>query len=135
MRIRTVRILLLLLSVWMIPWLGCGGSSSTGKKVAEDGRVYMANLSTEDIRVSYFTDETGFVETVVYRFQESQGQPVEISKGNVAGGTVLTFRLDAFNPCSGGKMDVDVTVDGNVTIRVTSAVCQSGVIIYEITGG
>ena len=95
----------------------------------------MTNLSTEDIRVSYFTEETGEIERVVERFQRSQGEPVEISQGNVAGGTVLTFKLHAFSPCSGGKIDVEVTVDGSVTIRVTSAVCQSGVILYEITGG
>jgi len=123
------------LFVLTIAWLGCGGSSSTGGKKMEDGRVYMTNLSTEDIRVSYFTEETGLVERVVKRFQDSQGERVEISQGNVAGGTVLTFKLHAFSPCSGGKIDVSVTIDGSVTIRVTSAVCQSGVIIYEITGG
>ena len=141
MRIRTLRMpfsfgwCVSVLSVLMIMGLGCGGSSSTGGKTASDGRVYMTNLSTEDIRVSYFTEETGEIETVVERFQRSQGEPVEISQGNVAGGTVLTFKLHAFSPCSGGKIDVELTVDGSVTIRVTSAVCQSGVILYEITGG
>lgn len=118
------------LSVLMMG-LGCGGSSSTGEKIASDGRVYMTNVSTEDIQVSYFTEETGLVEKVVPRGAEH----VEISQGNVPGGTILKFTLHAFNPCSGGTIEVPVTIDGNVTIRVTSAVCQSGVIIYEVTGG
>lgn len=92
----------------------------------------MTNLSREHIRASYFVDEeTG--EWVVE--VEPDQEHIEISKGNVAGGTVIKFKLDAFHPCSGAKIYVPVTIDGNVTIRVTNAPCQGAQIDYEITGG
>lgn len=109
---------------------GCGGSSSKGTKTAEDGRIYLTNNSTEDIKVNYVNEESGLKETLVNR-----GETKEISQGNLKGGSTVIFHVDAYNPCAGGKIDIPITIAGNTTIRVKSAVCQSGVIEYELAGG
>jgi len=103
----------------------CGGSSSTGPSSSTgDGRIYLENASTNagrykaDIQVSYFNEILNEqVEMVVL-----PGEKKDISKVVLPKGTKvkLTLRGKAYVYSHQMDQEIEVTVDGDLIIRVNS---------------
>ena len=97
---------------------GCGGGSSTGPRVKEDGRISLQNsVDPWIIQVTYFNSELGQqISTTV-----SPGETKDISQAVLKGGEEVTFLLNANLPTGGYDLseEVKLTVDGNMTIYIT----------------
>ena len=98
--------------------VGCGGGSSTGSGVKEDGRISLQNsVDPWIIQVTYFNPELGqeISSTVL------PGETKDISQAVLKGGEEVTFLLNANLPTGGYDLseEVELTVDGNMTIYIT----------------
>ena len=96
----------------MIALNGCGSNSPTGPRPKKDGRIYWDNTTGSRIKVEYYNDDMGkLIQSVVEpRTKEDVGQTV------LKGGTKVTLKWDVGNTLWGS---VEVTVDNNVTVKVT----------------
>jgi len=100
--------------------LGCGSSSSTKSDRAGDGRIYVNNQHESPIAVTYVDKETGVpVETDL-----AVGERKEVSGGVIEGGKQVTVNVKGpvnrvISPNQTSEMDIEVRIDGDVTITVT----------------
>lgn len=104
----------------MILSVNCGGkNSSTNTKTGGDGRVYLKNGSPRDtVDVKYFNEELSKdIETVI-----APGDKKEVSQALIKQGTKVKFTLTGKPPVYAHLLsyDVEVVIDGNVTIYVKS---------------
>ena len=103
----------------------CGGRSPAGGAgIKEDGRIFLENVSQNagrykaDVTVWYFNEEGVKVETKVL-----PGEKKEVSEGILKGGTKVTLYLKGRAYVYSHQLEpqeIEVVVDGNVTIRVYS---------------
>jgi len=103
----------------------CGGKSPVKEPgIKEDGRVFLENVSQNagrykaDVTVWYFDENGQKVETKVL-----PGEKKEVSNGILKGGTKLTLYLKGRAYVYSHQLEpqeIEIVVDGNVTIRVYS---------------
>ena len=136
---RRVHVLLCMVLTSAVVSISCGGGSS-GPKVYDDGRVFLKN----ELQV-HASDPTLHVVTSRY-FHEELGQQIEvkvppgeskdISTVVLKGGTEILFHLVARTGGSDPLADVNVKIDGNITIRVTKALSHgANVLEYVVQTG
>jgi len=104
---------------------GCGGESTTERK-AKDGRILVWNDLGNPIRTSYLDEELGQVDTMI-----DPGETEETTRRSIKGGTIVKVTVEV--PGSTWRpLEVDVKVDGNVTMRIyTATAWGSGELGYE----
>lgn len=105
---------------------GCGGGSK-GERKMKDGRVFVQNDLGQPIRTSYLDEELGQVDTTI-----DPGEIGEATRRSMEGGTTVKLAVDV--PGEAWKtLHVDVTIDGNVTVRVYAAAAWgAGDLDYEM---
>ena len=120
--------------------IACGGGSSTSTKAAESGRIYVLNATDIVFDVSYLIpDSFEKVEATV-----APGENKEVSE-EFAAGTKVTVTLTSqeavgYEGDPSGRitpsMDVEVTINGSMTIRIIGLRFGGAKSIeYEIIGG
>lgn len=126
--IERVSIIVAILCFSVIFLIGCGGGGSKGVRTMEDGKVIVRNETTHEIQATVYEGTGGDpIETIV-----ESNQTREIS-GVLPGGTKVEVILEPVVHVR-WPSKINVTIDGNVMIRVLS-VAYEGPIQYEITGG
>ncbi|HIE03377.1 MAG TPA: hypothetical protein EYP61_01320 [Candidatus Latescibacteria bacterium] len=130
----------------LLVWLGaflvlaCGGGG-TSSRLPEDGRVFVRNDTPQSgypypVSVEYLhPGETGPepVEVTV-----EPGETEEVTKDVLKGGTKVTFTIIGHTPRQQPRAEVEVTIDGSITIVVTRvyspAAYDNPRVDYYITG-
>ena len=126
--IERVSIIVAILCFSVIFLIGCGGGGSKGVRTMEDGKVIVRNETPHEIQATVYEGTGGDpIETIV-----ESNQTKEIS-GVLPGGTKVEMILEPVVHVR-WPSKINVTIDGNVMIRVLS-VAYEGPIQYEITGG
>jgi len=93
---------------------GCGEDLPTGlkTKTKKEGRIYWDNTTNRRMKVDYFNEDMGkLVQTSVEPYTKE-----DISQAVLKGGTEISLKWNVGNTLWG---TVDVTVDNNVTVKVT----------------
>lgn len=126
-------------SMATIGLMACGGGSSKSTKAAENGRIYVLNATDIPFDVTYLTPDFVPVKATV-----APGEHKEVSEEFDAG-TKITVTLTSqeavgYEGDPSGRIkpsvDVDVTINGNMTIRITGLrFGGSKSIEYEIMSG
>lgn len=112
-------------------WTSCGGKNPTKLDVKSDGRIFVENKTTGLIKTSYFNPDMN--EQIDDEVQPNEKK--DVSHFVIKAGTKITVTLIAM---VGWVVDEDaeVTIDGNVTIRVTyAAPLPVHAIWYEVLRG
>ena len=111
--------------------LGCGGKS-TGSKTGEDGRAFVENRTEYELDVAFLNDALETVNTVVAPYATK----VEVSQGVLTGGKRYTFTVVGHCPVVAASGEVELEINGSVTIQILNVNCAGGPPIeYSITGG
>jgi len=120
--------------------VACGGGGGAGPQVAEDGRIYVRNNTDVTFTVKCVTEDLREVETVV-----GPGEVKDVSHEVLKAGTKVTVTLTSQKAVGYGgdptgriqpSVDVELTVNGNVTILIKSiGFGSAGAIDYEVVGG
>jgi len=135
-----MRGLALLLTVGALLLWSCGGGG-TSTRVPEDGRVFVRNDTSKSghpypVSVSYLHPEELGPEPV--EVLVNAGETKEVTKDVLKGGTKVTFTIVGHTPRQQPRADVEVTVDGSITIVVTRvyspAAYDNPRVDYYITG-
>ena len=105
---------------------GCGGS--TGPLPAEPGKITVRNETSNKLKVTVCVGDEEPSEIWI----DPHGTE-EVSR-TLPGGTKVKIILEAVTGGIRKPTEIDLTVDGNLMIRVTN-VAYEGPITYEITGG
>lgn len=111
-RICTLAIVIVLALGTMTGLGGCGSDTPSGPRPKKEGRIYWDNTTGSRIKVEYYNEDMEkLVQTVIEpRTKEDVSQTV------LKGGTKISLKWDVGNTLWGS---VDITVDNNVTVKVT----------------
>lgn len=107
----------------------CGGSSATKSVAFEDGRVRLRNETNGRYEVQVFESETD--NPVMTEVKANETKDVSHT---IKGGTKITVRIRGYSGGGATVKEIPITINGNVTIRITSIAIE-GPFTYEITGG
>lgn len=88
---------------------GPGGAS----RIFKDGRIFMENRANVPMDVSYVNEELGRIRT-----QVDPGQTLDISQALLKGGTEVKLTVKSVVMYS-STVVIPITVEGNITIRIT----------------
>ena len=111
--------------------LGCGGES-TGPKTYEDGRVFVENQTEHELDVEFVNDALEEVKTAIPPYATK----VDVSQSVLTGGKGYAFTMTAHCPIMALKAEVELEVNGPMTIQIYNVNCAGGPPVeYRITGG
>ena len=116
-----------------LAWIffGCGGDSSSTSAFMEDGRIFVENQTSGGI---WYTIRDHDSETVIAEGEIEANTTREITRDPIKGGTRITLRLVARLGTT-NSAELDLTMDGNVTVRVpNTGTWGSGHLPAEIVG-
>lgn len=114
--------------LFLVPILsGCGGGKESTSSEPQDGSILLRNDIQYAATVSYLYNNEPFSYVV------EPGETKEIS-GLIKGGTKVVLRLEVGIGDTTPSVEVEVTLDGNITIRIIGAQ-YAGRVQYEIIGG
>ena len=105
---------------------GCGGGGDSVSGEPQDGSIQVRNEIQYATKVSYIYDNQPFSYTV------EPGETKEISR-LIRGGTKLVLKLEVGFSDTTAHAEAEVTMDGNITIRITGAQYH-GRVQYEVVG-
>lgn len=99
---------------------GCGSDKPSGPKQVRDGRVLLVNDTPFDIRAIYTHEEYGEIETLV---PSRSLTPVDVSQYVLEGNSTVKFTFVEVRSGAGNVLDhdIDIPIDGNVTVLATFA--------------
>ena len=114
---------------------GCGGGGKGSTGPGDTGRIFVRNESRAVLEVSYVDEELGLIETTL-----QPGETKEVSQAELKNGTTVKVKLEALgspDDVAGNyhhhpESEVELTIQGNVTIRVTGPLVFGGKVPYEI---
>jgi len=116
-----------------------GGSTSTESELAKDGRVFLQNNTSALLQVECYSDEIGVVKANV-----PVGEKLDVSQAVLTAGSKVTLKIESEGSpeadYEGGKrhrsyQTVELTVDGNMIVRMYGLLIGSNRIDYEILSG
>ena len=134
MRPLSAPVAILALGLLMVQ-LGCGGG---GPKELEDGRLFIQNDTSAPLKVTAYCNELGEVHIRV-----EVGEKKEVFGQVLPGGTKVTLHVESEGspeaPYPAARehpsyQDLEVTVDGNTTVRMYGPLRRAPHIDYEIRG-
>lgn len=118
-----------LVLVWIL--LGCGEKSSTTSTFMEDGRIFVENQTSGGVFYTLLDHDS---EAVITEGNLEANTAREITTDPIKGGTRITLRLVARIGTT-NSAELDLTIDGNVTVRVpNTGTWGSGHLPTEIIG-
>lgn len=91
-----------------------GGGKEVKKHTGKDGRILLLNETARDMDVTYVHADQGQIDTTV-----PAGEKMDVSKAVLKGGSEVTVKVEAVTSTRPWA-NITVTIDGNVTIRITS---------------
>jgi len=114
---------------------GCGGGSKGTTGPQDTGRIFVRNESRAILEVSYVNEELGRIQTTI-----PPGETKEVSQAELQNGTTVKVKLKALSSPDDSQgythaqpeSEVELTIQGNVTIRVTGPLVFGGKVPYEI---
>ena len=115
--------------------MGCGGGSTGTAGPQDTGRIFVRNDSRAILEVSYVNEEQGLIETTL-----QPGETKEVSQAELENGTTVKVKIKALSSPDDQfghyhhqpESEVPLTIQGNVTIRVTGPLVFGGKVPYEI---
>jgi len=121
---------------WMLLCNCGGGGTSTKSQQAEDGRVFLQNDTSALLHIKCYSDEIGEVNVDV-----PVGEKLDVSQTVLTAGSKVTLKIESEGSpeahYEGGLhhrsyQTVELTVDGNMTVRMHGPLGGSNWIDYEV---
>lgn len=121
---------------WILLWNCGGGSKMTDSEEAKNGRVFLQNDTSALLRVECYSDQVGVLEMDV-----PVGEKLDVAQAVLTAGSKVTLKIQSEGSpeahYEGGKLHpsyqtVELTVDGNMIVRMYGQLVGSNRIDYEI---
>ena len=121
---------------WMLLCNCGGGGTSTKSEQAKDGRVFLQNDTSALLHVKCYSDEISELNVDV-----PVGEKLDVFQAVLTAGSKVTLNIESEGSpeahYEGGKahrsyQTVELTVDGNMTVRMYGLLIGSNRIDYEI---
>jgi len=91
---------------------GCGSGTPSGPRPKKEGRIYWDNTTSSRMTVEYYNEDMAKLVQIVVEPRTKE----DVSQTVLEGGTRISLKWDVGNTLWGS---VDITVDNNVTVKVT----------------